>query len=119
MRQLCRQNFDPAFSSTANIDYAIGIPLTHLGHNDPVLPSIQNYVVLDISRRDVTTGDQIDLFYPRQAPVDGRELALPEVWIARAVVLRVTPFGATAMITKQEQPKIDEGTAARVAAKMP
>ena len=30
VRQLYRQNFDPAFSSTAKIDYAIGIPLTHL-----------------------------------------------------------------------------------------
>ena len=32
VRQLYRQNFDPAFTSTAKIDYAIGIPLTHLGH---------------------------------------------------------------------------------------
>jgi 2,3-dihydroxyphenylpropionate 1,2-dioxygenase len=30
VRQLYRQNFDPAFTSTAKIDYAIGIPLTHL-----------------------------------------------------------------------------------------
>src|SRR5215468_964491 len=36
VRQLYRQNFDPAFTSTAKIDYAIGIPLTHLGHTDPV-----------------------------------------------------------------------------------
>jgi 2,3-dihydroxyphenylpropionate 1,2-dioxygenase len=28
VRQLYRQNFDPAFTSTAKIDYAIGIPLT-------------------------------------------------------------------------------------------
>jgi hypothetical protein len=34
-------------------------------------------------------------------------------------VLRVTPFGATAIVTGQEQPKIQEGTSARVAAKMP
>jgi len=88
-------------------------------YNGPVLPSIQNYVVLDISRRDVTPGDQIDLYYPRQPAMDGRELAIPEVWIARAQVLRATPFGATAIIIKQEQPKIEEGTAARVAAKMP
>ncbi|MFY9839529.1 MAG: hypothetical protein WAK55_24265 [Xanthobacteraceae bacterium] len=38
VRQLYRQNFDPAFTSTAKIDYAIGIPLSHLGHTDPVLP---------------------------------------------------------------------------------
>jgi len=37
-----RQNFDPAFTSTARIDYAIGIPLTHLGLTDPVLPIFVN-----------------------------------------------------------------------------
>jgi 2,3-dihydroxyphenylpropionate 1,2-dioxygenase len=42
VRQLYRQNFDPAFTSTAKIDYAIGIPLTHLGHTDPVLPIFVN-----------------------------------------------------------------------------
>lgn len=42
VRQLYRQNFDPAFTSTARIDYAIGIPLTHLEHADPVLPIYVN-----------------------------------------------------------------------------
>src|SRR5947207_12463387 len=42
VRALYRQNFDPAFTSTANIDYAIGIPLTHLGHTEPVLPIYVN-----------------------------------------------------------------------------
>jgi 2,3-dihydroxyphenylpropionate 1,2-dioxygenase len=42
VRQLYRQGFDPAFTSTAKIDYAIGIPLTHLGHTDPVLPIYVN-----------------------------------------------------------------------------
>jgi 2,3-dihydroxyphenylpropionate 1,2-dioxygenase len=42
VRQLYRQNFDPAFTSTAKIDYAIGIPLTHLDHTDPVLPIYVN-----------------------------------------------------------------------------
>jgi len=42
VRQLYRQNFDPAFTSTAKIDYAIGIPLTHLGHTGSVLPIYVN-----------------------------------------------------------------------------
>lgn len=42
VRQLYRQGFDPAFTSTAKIDYAMGIPLTHLGHADPVLPIYVN-----------------------------------------------------------------------------
>jgi 2,3-dihydroxyphenylpropionate 1,2-dioxygenase len=38
VRQMYRQGFDPAFTSIAKLDYAIGIPLTHLGVRDPVLP---------------------------------------------------------------------------------
>jgi Catalytic LigB subunit of aromatic ring-opening dioxygenase. len=34
--------FRPAFTSTAKIDYAIGIPLTHLGHTDRCLPIYVN-----------------------------------------------------------------------------
>ena len=42
---LYRQGFDPAFTSTAKIDYAMGIPLTHLGIEDPVLPiSVNAYL---------------------------------------------------------------------------
>jgi LysM repeat protein len=87
---------------------------------EPVLPSMQGYIVLDISKSDgVNIGDQIELYQARQRATDDRELALPEVSIARGQVLRVTPFGATAIITAQQQPKIQEGTSARVAAKMP
>jgi 2,3-dihydroxyphenylpropionate 1,2-dioxygenase len=38
VRQLYKQGFDPAFTSTAKFDYAMGIPLTHIGHTDPILP---------------------------------------------------------------------------------
>lgn len=31
VRALYREGFDPAYSSTAQIDYALGIPMTHLG----------------------------------------------------------------------------------------
>jgi 2,3-dihydroxyphenylpropionate 1,2-dioxygenase len=42
VRELYRQGFDPAFTSTAHVDYAIGIPLTHLGVTAPVLPIFVN-----------------------------------------------------------------------------
>jgi len=42
IRQLYRQGFDPAFTSTAKIDYAMGIPLSHIGHTDPILPIYVN-----------------------------------------------------------------------------
>lgn len=89
-------------------------------NREPVLPSLQAYLVVDITGADgVKTGDQIELYQPRQKPADGRPLALPEIYIGRAQVLRVTPFGASAIITGQEQTRIEEGTAARIAAKMP
>ena len=45
VRQLYRQGFDPAFSSTMTVDYAMGIPLTHLGVEDPMLPiSVNAYL---------------------------------------------------------------------------
>jgi 2,3-dihydroxyphenylpropionate 1,2-dioxygenase len=42
IRQLYAQGFDPAFSSTAEVDYALGIPLTHLGVSGPILPIYVN-----------------------------------------------------------------------------
>src|SRR6202011_204827 len=42
VRQMYAQNFDPAFTSVAKIDYALGIPLTHLAIADPVLPIYVN-----------------------------------------------------------------------------
>lgn len=87
--------------------------------NEPVLPSLGGYLVVDIPRGDANPGDRIELFKPRQPATEGRDLAIPEVHIAWAQVLRVTPYGATAIITAQEEPKIENGTAARVAAKIP
>jgi hypothetical protein len=87
----------------------------------PVLPRIQNYVVVDnITRRDtVRIGDKIELYEPRLPPREGQTLSIPEVYIATAQVMRVTPYGTTAIITWMEQPKIEQGTAVRVSAKMP
>jgi 2,3-dihydroxyphenylpropionate 1,2-dioxygenase len=42
VRQMYAQGFDPAFTSVARIDYALGIPLTHLEITDPVLPIYVN-----------------------------------------------------------------------------
>jgi LysM repeat protein len=116
-----------AYDSTPGMVSAHPSPIKngHAGHvrwisSMPVLPRIQNYVVVDIARRDsIAIGDHIELYEPRHPPREGTNLAIPEVWIANAQVLRVTPYGATAIITSMEQPKIEEGTAARVSAKIP
>ena len=42
VRELYRMGFDPAFTSTAQVDYALGIPLTHLGVTGPILPVFVN-----------------------------------------------------------------------------
>jgi 2,3-dihydroxyphenylpropionate 1,2-dioxygenase len=42
VRRMYAQDFDPAFTSVAKIDYALGIPLTHLDIRDPVLPIYVN-----------------------------------------------------------------------------
>lgn len=42
VRRMYRLGFDPAFSSTAEVDYALGIPLTHLGVQGPILPVFVN-----------------------------------------------------------------------------
>lgn len=86
---------------------------------EPVLPSLQSYVVVDLSRRQgLATGDEIELYMPRTGPRENETLMIPEISIAHGQVLRVTPYGATAIITRQEQPRIQPGTAARVSAKM-
>ena len=42
IRRLYCLGFDPAFSSTAEVDYALGIPLTHMGTQGPLLPIFVN-----------------------------------------------------------------------------
>ena len=42
VRELYRMGFDPAFTSTAQVDYALGIPLSHLGVDAQVLPIFVN-----------------------------------------------------------------------------
>ena len=87
---------------------------------EPVLPSVLTYAVLNITSRDgVQLGDEFELFRERISPQDGGQLAKPEISIARAQVVRVTPFGTTVLIQSQSQPKIEKGTMARMSAKMP
>ena len=45
VRYLQHDGFDPAFTSTAKIDYALGIPLTHLGVTGKVIPLYINAYV--------------------------------------------------------------------------
>jgi hypothetical protein len=86
--------------------------------NKPVLPSLQQYIVLDTKgENEVRMGDRLTLVRPvTKSPRGDR---LPEQVIAEAQVVKVTRYGATAMIVGQVQPAIRTGTPARVTAKMP
>lgn len=88
-------------------------------YGEPVLPNLQNFVVLGLSSREgVKMGDEVLIYRPQSKPERG-QLADPETPISKAQVIRATPFGVTAVIIGQEQPAIREGMPARIIARMP
>jgi hypothetical protein len=86
---------------------------------EPVLPTVQNFIVLAMSSRDgVRMGDQFLVYLP-SLKNDDSGIYDPEIPIAKAQVVRSTAYGVTAVILGQEQPAIMEGMFARVIARMP
>ena len=84
-------------------------------HEDPVLPSLQTYVVLTSEAgSDVRVGDQFTLI---DASVDETHPA-PPVPAAVAQVVRVTPYAVTALVVDHDQPTIRAGMPARLTARM-
>jgi len=84
--------------------------------NETVLPSLQNYVILSSrATNGVRVGDQFTLI---DDSIDPRYPA-PPVAAAVAEVVRVTPYGVTAIIVDHEQPKIRSGMLARLSARAP
>jgi len=84
----------------------------------PVLPSVQHYVILSPSSRNgIGVGDEFTLI----EDTIGRDdpTPAPPVSAAIAQVVKVTPFGSTAIILRQLQPVIKEGMPVRLTAKMP
>jgi hypothetical protein len=85
-----------------------------------VLPSLNYYVLFELSSRDgLRIGDEIEIFRPRQEQKSDVGPAIPEIAIATGQVVRVTPYGATARITSQQEPAIHVGESLRVTARMP
>ena len=85
--------------------------------NEPVLPSLLHYVVLDATTSNgISIGDQFTVYTDRDE-AEGKALA-PRV-VATLRVVRVTDRATTAMVIDQEQPRIREGMVARLTAKMP
>lgn len=88
-------------------------------YGEPVLPSVQAFIVLDVSsQQGVHMGDEFLIFKARAKQEYG-QLDDPEIPIGKAQVVRSTPFGVTAVVLGQEQPAIREGMPARIIARMP
>ncbi len=86
-------------------------------HNDPVLPSLQHYVFLDVPRGAARMGDRFTLIdQTRRGAADSTRPPEPA---ALAQVVRVTPYAATAIIVDQELPTISIGMRARLSARVP
>lgn len=89
-----------------------------LVHLDPVLPTVQHYVVISPSSRNgIAVGDEFALISDTMGRDDPDPA--PPVSAAIAQVVRVTQFGSTAIVVSQIQPVIKEGMPVRLTAKMP
>jgi hypothetical protein len=89
-----------------------------------VLPSVQSYVVIDVTAKDgAKIGDQYTLYVPRRKVlVKGRgdEMAtVPEERVALGQVVKVTDRGTTLILVDQQNPSVKLGTKARLTARMP
>ncbi|MGI8620133.1 MAG: LysM peptidoglycan-binding domain-containing protein [Gemmatimonadaceae bacterium] len=86
-------------------------------HNDPVLPSLQHYVFLDVAPGTAKIGDRFLLI--DQTRRGAADTTRPPEPAALAQVVRVTPFAATAIVVDQELPTISIGMKARLSARVP
>ena len=94
--------------------------IRYIHRDKTVLPSLNYYVLFDLSVKDgLRIGDEIQIYRPRTEVKDDVGPAIPEISIAHGQVVRVTPQGATARITAQEQPAIRVGESVRITARMP
>jgi len=89
-----------------------------------VLPSLQGYVVIDVTAKDgAKIGDQYTLYVPRRPVlVKGRgdQIAnVPEERVALAQVVKVTDRGTTLILVDQQNPAVKVGMKARLTARMP
>lgn len=95
-------------------------PETHLAwvQGSPVIPQIGSYVVLSLTARDgVVPGDQVTLYSAMGTGEDGASHAAEEAAVLQ--LLRVTPYGASAILLRRNQADIGVGMQGRLTAKMP
>ncbi len=84
----------------------------------PVIMQQGMYLVLGSSSSDgFVTGDQVELYAPLGTGADG-ETRAPEI-VGVAQVLRVTPWGASAILLRRNQGGLETGVKGKISAKMP
>ncbi len=84
----------------------------------PVIAQLGQYVVLTATARDgLVPGDQVKLMAPMGSGEGGEQHAAEAAGVVQ--VLRVTPFGSSAILINRGQAAITIGMPGRVTAKMP
>ncbi len=84
----------------------------------PVIPQEGTFLVLNSTAKDgFATGDQVALFAPLGTGAAGETRAPEQVAVAQ--VLRITPWGVSAVILRRGQGDLKLGMAGRISAKMP
>lgn len=87
-------------------------------HEEPVLPSIGHYVLVSLnSRNGVKAGDEVTFI--DNTIGGGDPTAAPPVVAAVGQVVRVTPYGASVILVRQNQPTIRDGMPVRQTGTMP
>ena len=85
--------------------------------DNPIVPSIGSYLVFNAAAIDgLGTGDQITLV--RERGVDSKGAKLPDEVLGVAQILRVTPFGSSAILIRVVGDGIGPGTLGRLTARM-
>jgi hypothetical protein len=101
----------------ARVEFGLATRVSWLNYN-PVLPGSGAYLILDTKGSDgLVPGDQVTLLHYRG--LDSRGIELPDEEVAVAQVMRVTNWGAGAIILRTLQAGVAQGVKARVTAKMP
>lgn len=86
--------------------------------NDPVLPSLQHYVILNVGQKQgVRPGDQFTIMDETNKSTSSTPTAPVDVAVVK--VVRVTPYGSSAIIIDHDQALVQEGMFARMSARIP
>lgn len=85
---------------------------------NPVIPVPGHFLVLSAGLKDgLVAGDQVTIL--RDGGTDDHGNVMPDEEVGVAQVTRVTPWGASAVLLRQNAPAIRVGAKVRVTAKMP